>query len=72
MDVVHTAIGLARAEADDEDAMAEILIASSGRRGSMVLARQYLSRDAGVASSDAARAIELLDAALALDLWDQQ
>ncbi len=71
-EVVRTAIALASSGRGDEEAIAEILIASSGRRVSMVLARQHLAQDHGGAPSDAARAVQLLDAALALDVWDEQ
>jgi hypothetical protein len=71
-EVLQRALALAAGDFLTEDAVAELLDCSAGRRVSMVLARQRIEEALRVTPDDLvkARAMSLLDGALEQGSWD--
>jgi hypothetical protein len=70
-DVRETALGLARDRRQLDDAVAELVQRSGGRRVAVVLARRDLMQriDEDPADADAARALELVEVTLDRGNW---
>ena len=70
-EVANAALELARARRELDDAVAEVIARSGGRRVAVVLAQRELMRriDEDPADSDAARALELVEVALERGNW---
>ncbi|HYT81266.1 MAG TPA: hypothetical protein VEQ37_18845 [Actinomycetota bacterium] len=71
-EVLQRALALAEGDSVTEDAVAELLDCSAGRRVSVVLARQRIEEALRVTPNDLvkARAMSLLDGALEQGSWD--